>query len=385
MNDPRHRSVPARAHVSSAHSRRRPVGVTVERVDLASRWARMRFVRAGEQLDRQRGFRVGPSFVAETYRLDPHNSPALACTEAIGLLARVEGRLVGRMVALRPSGGGEEGWFSRLEVQGGAPVLSALAAEGARWVARGGGVRWSGPVGLMPGDVCGVQVDGFVGRRAGDLPRWPRDISESLSTSGFTAARETGFWLLPITSGKTTRTTRCRLETADLDLADVDTCADIDWNDLLARLPASTDPVSRLTCAPDRLRHELLRNAIHGGVTYASVGGTVAALGVLRPACSAVPGVQLPAWLTRLRQWKRRATAGEGQARIWTIADHHTDPIVAAAVLDRLVRRARTLGYRRLLVGPVATEADGVITALRDRGARIDCRFNVFAQRIDRG
>ncbi len=359
--------------------------VTVERVDLSLRWSRIRFVRAGLLLDGVARGSSRPSFGAETYRLDPHNSPALACTEALGLIARVRGEVAGRMVVLRPAGGGPEAWFSRLETRGGVEVVAALAREGARWARRGGAERWSGPVGLMPGDVCGVQVDGFVGRNMGDVPRWPRHIAGVLADTGFEPANESGFWNVPLDRAEPGRSHSSGVELADVDLTDLESTQNIDWPALLARLPPSTDPVCRLSCDPYRLRHELLRTAVPGGVACALVGGEVVALGVLRPVCGSVPGLRLPPWLTRLRQWKRRGAAAQGQARMWTISDHKHDEWLAAAILDRLSSRARERGYQRLVVGPVGMDCDGTIGALRDRGARIEGRFQLYAQRIDPG
>ena len=359
-------------------------GVTVERVDLSDRVGRLRFVLAGQQLEGSAPEGPGPSLLAETYRLDPHNSPALVCAEAVGLVARMHGRVVGRMVALRPTNGGEVGWFTRLDVHGRSSVLAALVAEGARWVARGGGRRWLGPVGLMPGDVCGVQVDGFVGRRASELPRWAPGTADALRANGFSVARETGFWTLPVPPAVSDRVSVNPVATQSVDLAQPHARCSVTWDTLLDGLRSSTDPVSRLSCDPDRLRHELLRTAIAGGVTFATREPEGVALGIMRPACSSVPGLRLPAVLTRLRQWKRRSRAGEGHVRLWATAATEQDAMVAGAILDRLVSRARSLGYRRLLVGPVATDANGATTALRDRGARIDCRFHVFAREIDR-
>ena len=233
----------------------------------------------------------------------------------------------------------------------------------------------------MPGDVCGVQIDGFVGRRMGDVPSSPRGLGATLAAAGFAASVETGFWHLPL---PVERRTVARVETTDVDLADLRNETDVDWADLITRLPTTTDPVSRLMCDPDRLRHELLRPAVQGGVSCALVGGAVAAFGMLRPVCALAPGLNLPRWMTRLRRWKRRATAQEGQARMWSVVEHQSDEWLAGTVLDALSDRARTLGYRGMIVGPVPLSAQGTIAALRDRGARLQGRFQLYAQEIHR-
>ena len=355
--------------------------VTVERVNLANRWDRIRFARTRVDGAAGASSRVEHSVLAQTYGLDPKNSPALSHAEAVGLLARSGGRVVGRMVALRPVVGGDSAWFSRLQLAGGAAVMRALAFEGARWASRSGISRWCGPVGLMPGDVCGVQIDGFVGRRMGDVPSSPRGLGATLAAAGFAASVETGVWHLPL---PVERRTVARVETTDVDLADLRNETDVDWADLITRLPTTTDPVSRLMCDPDRLRHELLRPAVQGGVSCALVGGAVAAFGMLRPVCALAPGLNLPRWMTRLRRWKRRATAQEGQARMWSVVEHQSDEWLAGTVLDALSDRARTLGYRGMIVGPVPLSAQGTIAALRDRGARLQGRFQLYAQEIHR-
>ena len=353
--------------------------VTVERVNLAHRWGRIRFARTRVNDVGVSGGVGEQSVFAQTYGLDPNNSPALAQAEAVGLLARIGGRVVGRMVALRPASSGDCAWFSRLELSGGAAVMRALAFEGARWASRRGVSRWCGPVGLMPGDVCGIQVDGFVGRRMGDVPSSPRGLGATLAAAGFAPSVETGFWHLPL---PTARRTVARAETTNIDLTDLQSDVEIDWASLIDRLPTSTDPVSRLMCDPDRLRHELLRPAVQGGVSCALVGGAVAAFGMLRPVCALAPGLNLPRWMTRLRRWKRRTTAQEGQARVWSVVEHQADEWLAGTVLDALSARAGALGYRGIVVGPVSLSAQGTIAALRDRGARLQGRFQLYAQEI---
>ena len=358
-------------------------GVAVERVDLSRRLGRLRFIRAGEELYRSTGGSRPPGMFAESVHLDPERSPGLACMEALGLVARVDGRIRGRMVVLRPAGGGDTGWFSRLDLRAAPPVLAALVAEGARWIRRAGGRRWLGPVGLMPGEVCGVQIDGFVGRRVGDLPQCAPGMDRALTSVGFSLAAESGFWSLPVAPHPIGLPAAARAPSQVLDPTSPASVQAIDWPQLLARLPRTTDPVARLHCDPVRLRQELLRAAVPGGVAYVAEAGGVAAVGVLRPHCAAAPGIDVPRWVARMRYWKRRQGSGEGIAQIFTIAERAADPLLAGAVLDRLVRTARDLGYRRVLVGPVSTEAQGAITTLRDRGARIDRRYHVYAQEID--
>ncbi len=364
-------------HRADAHA---TGSVTVERIDLANRWERVRFARTRVGRWSSRRSVDAPSLLGETYRLDPRNSPALSCAEALGLVARSGGQVVGRMVALRPISSGDSAWFTRLALAGGPEVMAALAQEGARWAARKGAVRWLGPVGLMPGEICGVQVDGFVGRRMGDVPTSPRGMGSTLTRAGFATAFETGVWHLPISER---RRVGGRVETANVDLTNLEDDSELDWAELIARLPATTDPVSRLACDPHRLRHELLRPAVQGGVSCALVGGSVAAFGMLRPVCTLTPGLALPGWLVRLRQWKRRSTAAEGQARVWVVAEHEGDEWLAGAVLDALTDRARRLGYGGIVVGPVGMDSHGTITALRDRGARLQGRFQLYAQKID--
>jgi hypothetical protein len=348
-----------------------------------SRVGRARFVWAGERLHRQWG--RGPRFSMrrEAFCLDPERNPCLGGMELMGLIARAAGRLVGRMVVIRPRGGGPEGWFARLDLASGGSSFAALASEGGRWIALGGGQRWMGPVGLLPDDVSGIQVDGYIGRREHAVPRGVPSTVEALQEGGFEPVAETGFWRVSIPRHPRPSPTGCRVQTISGDPEQADPRLSSGCTEVWSRQRRSPIPFVDRILSDEGQRAALLRTAVSGGVTVAQLEEKGVAMGLVRPSCFSALGIGLPGWASRLRAWKRRAVAQEGMAQIWTVADLESDPQVGAAILDSLEAHARSRGFGRLLVGPISTDNHGVIRSLCDRGARIDCRFQIFAQVID--
>jgi len=360
-------------------------GVAVERVRLVDRAARMRFVRAGEALRATHAVFRPSARHDEAFRIDPTEAPGAGCQHVLGLLAHRAGRVVGRLVALRPVDGGETGWFARFDFDGDPDVADALFREGARWVRRGGAVRWMGPVGLVPGEGCGVLVDGRVGRTVGDLAYHPPEHARWLGLGGWRGASEAGVWRIAVRTspGSHTDPARAGLEVVPVSLkAPAESLDDAGWAAFLAALPRNTDPLVRLRCGATELRHELLRTAAEGGICFVRRRGRVVGLGVLRPHCACASGTRLPGWIGRLRAWKQRRITRVGGLRIWRIAEGRTDPEPTEVLLDALVERAERLGFRELLVGPIPDDASGTIAAVRARGGRIDRRYRVFAQAI---
>lgn len=362
-----------------------PAGVAVERVQLADRAARHRFVRASAALRAQNAVFRPSTSSDEAFRLDPSGVSGGGCRGMLGLLAHQAGRAVGCLVALRPSARESpgDGWFASFDFNGDPDVARALFAEGARWVQRGGATRWLGPVGLLPGEGCGVLVDGRVGRTVGELPFHPPEYSRWFAEAedDWGMASEAGVWRVAVGGGGASHTdpARAGLKVVPIDLASLRS-SNLHWEAFLRALPASTDPLVRLRGGPNTLRHEVLRTAADGGVCFVQLRGEVVGLGVLRPHCGCVSGIRLPNWVGRLRAWKQRRITRTGGLRIWRVGTGLSDPEPSEILLDALVDRAERLGFRELLVGPVPDTDSGTIAALRARGGRIDRRYRVYAQ-----
>ena len=128
---------------------------------------------------------------------------------------------------------------------------------------------------------------------------------------------------------------------------------------------------------PDRLRHELLRPAVQGGVSCALVGGAVAAFGMLRPVC-ACAGIE-PTALDDTTASMEAEDNGTRRASAWSVVEHQADEWLAGTVLDALSARARRWATADDC-GACAVECAGTIAALRDRGARLQGRFQLYAQ-----
>ncbi len=361
----------------------RPAGVAVERLPLTDRAERLRFVRAAAALQAQSGACRPAVAREELFRAGPDRTTGREGHSMLGLLAHQAGRPAGCLVVLRPSNpeAPGEGWFARFDFNGSSDVARALFKEGARWVQRGGATRWLGPVGLVPGEGCGVLADGWVGRTIGELPyhspahsRW---FSEAES---WDVASEAGVWRVPVggSRGSHTDADRAGLRVVPVDLGSLSASDDF-WDSFLRALPTSTDPLVRLHDGTVSMRHEVLRTAAEGGVCFVQRRGEVVGLGVLRPHYGCVSGSRFPRWVSRLRTWKQRRVARTGGLRIWRIGAGIADPEPTEVLLDALVERAERIGFREILVGPVADTDAGTIAAVRARGGRIDRRYRVYA------
>lgn len=138
--------------------------------------------------------------------LDPAANPALADLEIQAMIARRDGRDVGRITAHVDRAydrhhGTRAGWFGFFESVDDPAVAHALLAAASRWTAERGTTGAIGPMSFNTNQECGLLVENF-GRRPTLGTTYNPPYYEPLLTSfGATPAKDLYGWWIDLTTG----------------------------------------------------------------------------------------------------------------------------------------------------------------------------------------
>lgn len=131
----------------------------------------------------------------ERYRLDRHRNPFFDHGEAVCLLARRQGRLVGR-IAAHMAAAGAPGRFGFWWVQDDPVVAAALLEAAGGWLAKRGCRSMSGPFSFTEDDEAGVLVAGHDRPGLTGRPWHPPHLAGLLEAHGFERLAERPSWRL---------------------------------------------------------------------------------------------------------------------------------------------------------------------------------------------
>jgi hypothetical protein len=140
--------------------------------------------------------RWSPPLVAhERKRIDPHQ-PFFDEGDGEYFLARLRGKVAGRVTAHIAGKGDEQGWFGFYDVVDDPAVTAALVEQAAAWLREHGCTTMTGPASLTP-DGPGVLVNGFAVAGTTGRPWHPDWYAAQLEAAGLRRTEETRTWRLP--------------------------------------------------------------------------------------------------------------------------------------------------------------------------------------------
>ncbi|MGH9246249.1 MAG: hypothetical protein ACRD29_18450 [Acidimicrobiales bacterium] len=167
--------------------------VTVEAVQ--GRVARRRFVELPYVLFRGEPRWARPLVAYERWRLDGNRNPAYEGGETEWWLARVAGRVSGRLLAWAPHGGGE-GRFGFFDVVDDGEAAAALIAAAAGWLRTHVCSAMVGPVAFNGTDEGGVLVGGYDAGGTTGREWHPPWYAHHLVAAGLESLHERPTWRL---------------------------------------------------------------------------------------------------------------------------------------------------------------------------------------------
>lgn len=181
-------------------------GVELEVIDLARKGDRRRF------LDMVKPIYAGdPNFVMPLYFermrfLDPNHNVGLRDIEMLPLLAKRNGKIVGRMTAhidrdYDAYHQTKAGWFGFFECVNDRKVAHALFDRGIRWLVEKGAQEVIGPLNFTTNHQAGLLVQNFDRPPAVEMTYNPRYYQELVESYGFGKAKDLYAWWIDVSDG----------------------------------------------------------------------------------------------------------------------------------------------------------------------------------------
>lgn len=173
--------------------------VRVERIDLARKRDRARFLDVAELVQRGDPDFIAPLRMERMRFLDPTRNPAFRQLEVLPLVATRGGRLVGRVTAHVDRAydafhGVRAGWFGFFESVDDRQVAHALLDEAVAWIAGRGATQLIGPCNFTTNQQLGLLVENFDRPPMVEMTYNPRWYEELLTSYGFAKAKDLLAW-----------------------------------------------------------------------------------------------------------------------------------------------------------------------------------------------
>lgn len=180
--------------------------VTIDVVDLQSRSERRRFLDVAAPLYRRDPHYVEPLRGDRLAFLDPAANPGLAELEVCAMIARRNGRDVGRVTAHLDRAydrhhGTRAGWFGFFESVDDPAVAHALLAAAVRWTADRGAADAIGPMSFNTNQECGLLVENFARRPMLGTTYNPPYYERLLTSFGAMPVKDLYGWWVDLTTG----------------------------------------------------------------------------------------------------------------------------------------------------------------------------------------
>src|SRR4051812_25810346 len=159
-----------------------------------SRGDRRRFVDYMYERNRADPHWVPPLRLAEHERLNPRKNPFFAHAEVELMLARRQGRVVGRIAAIddrlhQDTHHDNVAMFGFFEAADQA-VAAALLHAAEAWAKARGRVRLRGPISPSLNEMCGLLIDGFDTDPTLLMPHNPREYRTHIEAAGYTKVKD---------------------------------------------------------------------------------------------------------------------------------------------------------------------------------------------------
>jgi GNAT superfamily N-acetyltransferase len=173
--------------------------ISIERI--GGRWAPKAFIDLPYSLYRHDPNWVPPLRMDEKSKLDSARHPFWGHAERELYLARRDGHLVGRIVAIvdrlwEETHGEKAAYWGWFECENDAEAASALFQAAFSWARDKGCGRIVGPMSPSPSDLVGTQIEGFEGSPVIMMPYNPPYYDELIAASGNAKWKDLIAWLL---------------------------------------------------------------------------------------------------------------------------------------------------------------------------------------------
>jgi GNAT superfamily N-acetyltransferase len=176
-------------------------GVALERVDLARKPARRRFLDVADAVQGGDPHFISPLRMERMKFLDPAHNPALQSLEIEPLIATVDGRLAGRITAHVDRAYDayhrtKAAWFGFFESVDDPAVAHALLDEAVAWARRKGAAEIIGPVNFTLNHQAGMLVENFDRPPFVEMTYNPSYYERLVASYGFGKAKDLlAFWI----------------------------------------------------------------------------------------------------------------------------------------------------------------------------------------------
>jgi GNAT superfamily N-acetyltransferase len=181
-------------------------GVKLERIDLAKRSDRTRFLDVAAPLYAADKHYIEPLRMERMHFLDPKKNVAIQQLEIHPLIAVVGGRDVGRITAHVDRAydryhGTKSGWFGFFECINDRKVAHALLDAGCRWLVERGCTDVVGPMNFNTNGQAGLLVENFDRPPCIEMTYNPRYYAELIESFGFGKAKDLYAWWIDVRAG----------------------------------------------------------------------------------------------------------------------------------------------------------------------------------------
>ncbi|GEM_PF-60726 len=181
-------------------------GVRIERIDLAKKGDRKRFLDMVAPLYAGDPNYIEPLRMERMQFLDAKNNIALRDIEMYAMIAHQNGRPVGRLTAHVDRAydryhGTRSGWFGFFECINDRKVAHAMFAEGVKWLKEKGAVDVVGPMNFNTNHQCGLLIENFKRPAVVEMTYNPQYYQELIESFGFGKAKDLYAWWIDVEAG----------------------------------------------------------------------------------------------------------------------------------------------------------------------------------------
>jgi hypothetical protein len=182
-------------------------GISIEVIDLAKSSDRKRFIDAPDAYYQGDPNYISPLKFDRMHFLDPAKNPGLKSFEMRPMLAKRDGKVVGRITAhidraYNEYHGTKTGWFGFFECVNDRKVAHAMLAEATKWLKEKGAVECIGPFNFSTNHQVGLLVENFDRPAVVEMTYNPRYYEELITSFGFGKAKDLFAWWIDVSKGR---------------------------------------------------------------------------------------------------------------------------------------------------------------------------------------
>jgi GNAT superfamily N-acetyltransferase len=328
----------------------------------------------------------GGSLRESMYRLDPSGNPRLKGGCHLALVAEEGGQPIGRfLVSCQP--GAREAWFCCADLPPKAEAADGLLGRAVRWCRERNVGALRGPFGLGLDDPAGLPTEIPAGGTGAH-------IGTCLQAAGLQPCEERLGWQIRLEgegdildrllarSERSLDQLGVRVRNAGLRHLHAEM---VGWEEILSALhDGRWGDEGPGPCPANERLHELARFALPGSVQVAEVDDKPAGFSLTLPESMTLRrgGSLARAWEGTCLQWGHYRAE---HLRVRLIAVHPAweESGLAEALLAKALDNCRLSGARAVDVGPTPASAHGICRTMRELGAPLVGRAQIFQCRFD--